>query len=382
MALRPNAAGLGRAELGSLLASMGEPAWRGGQLFAGMLRQRWTRWEQFSNLSKLLRARLEAEVDLAWPAIVQSEPSSDGSTKHVFELADGKQVEGVHMPYEDRVTLCLSSQVGCAMGCTFCATGQMGIIRNLSAAEIVGQVVTMLNHHAHPLERPVRPEQDAEGHRAKHGPEGAGSRMGPVNLVFMGMGEPLHNFDHLMAAFATLTDAEGLAIPPRRVTVSTSGLVSGIERMGSFARRPRLALSLNATTDEHRSRIMPVNRVWNLAALASALERFPLQSGERITLEYVLLKGVTDSLEDGRRLAAFARHFPAKVNLIPFNPHEGSGFEPPGESRISALCRLLADADVPVSVRRSRGQDVSGACGQLVREGQGGRPRNAIKTED
>jgi 23S rRNA (adenine2503-C2)-methyltransferase len=185
-----------------------------------------------------------------------------------------------------------------------------------------------------------------------------------------------------MAAFATLTDAEGLAIPPRRITVSTSGLVSGIERLGSFARRPRLALSLNATTDEHRSRIMPVNRVWNLAALASALERFPLQSGERITLEYVLLKGVTDSLEDGRRLATFARHFPAKVNLIPFNPHEGSGFEPPEESRISALCRLLADADVPVSVRRSRGQDVSGACGQLVREGQGGPPRNVIKTED
>jgi len=359
-ALRPNAAGLGRAELGALLATLGEPTWRGGQIFTGLLRQRWTRWEQFSNLSKALRSRLEAEVPLAWPAILQSQPSSDGSTKHVFELADGKQVEGVHMPYAvrgpapgldapdgplDRVTLCLSSQVGCAMGCTFCATGQMGIIRNLTAAEIVGQVVAMLNHHGHPLDR-------------------------PVNLVFMGMGEPLHNFDHLMAAFATLTDAEGLAIPPRRITVSTSGLVSAIDRLGTFARRPRLALSLNGTTDEHRSRIMPVNRVWNLEALADALGRFPLQSGERITLEYVLLKGVTDSLEDGRRLAAFARRFPAKVNLIPFNPHEGSGFEPPDEARISTLCRLLSDADIPVSVRRSRGQDVAGACGQLVREGQ------------
>ncbi|HJV48419.1 MAG TPA: 23S rRNA (adenine(2503)-C(2))-methyltransferase RlmN [Geothrix sp.] len=342
---RPNAAGLGREELAALLTSLGQPAWRGGQIFSGLLRQRWTRWEQFSNLAKALRARLEAEVDLAWPAIVQSQSSTDGSTKHVFELGDGKQVEGVHMPYEDRVTLCLSSQVGCAMGCTFCATGQMGIIRNLSAAEIVGQVVAMLNHHDHPLDR-------------------------PVNLVFMGMGEPLHNFDHLMAAFATLTDPEGLAIPPRRITVSTSGLVSAIERLGTYARRPRLALSLNGTTDEHRSRIMPVNRVWNLEALASALGRFPLQSGERITLEYVLLKGVTDNLEDGRRLAAFARHFPAKVNLIPFNPHEGSGFEAPEESRISALCRLLSDADLPVSVRRSRGQDVAGACGQLVREGQ------------
>jgi 23S rRNA (adenine2503-C2)-methyltransferase len=216
---------------------------------------------------------------------------------------------------------------------------------------MVGQVVAMMNHHAHPADR-------------------------PVNLVFMGMGEPLHNFDHLMAAFDTLTDAEGLAIPPRRITVSTSGLVSGIDRLGALARRPRLALSLNGTTDEHRSRIMPVNRVWGLEDLANALGRFPLQSGERITLEYVLLKGVTDSLEDGRRLAAFARRFPAKVNLIPFNPHEGSGFEPPDEARVGALCRLLSGADVPVSVRRSRGQDVAGACGQLVREGQSRNPKS------
>ena len=342
-ASRPNAAGLTRAALGDLLVSLGEPAWRGKQLFTGLLRQRWTRWEAFSNLSKPLRARLEAEVDLHWPAIVQSQASADGSTKHLFELADGRQVEGVHMPYEDRVTLCLSSQVGCAMGCTFCATGQMGILRNLSAAEIVGQVVAMLNHHGHPAER-------------------------PVNLVFMGMGEPLHNLDHLMTAFEVLTDPEGLAIPPRRITVSTSGLVSGIDRLASHPRRPRLALSLNATTDEHRSRIMPVNRVWNLEALAEALGRFPLQSGERITLEYVLLKGVTDSLEDGRRLAAYARRFPSKVNLIPFNSHEGSGFLAPDEARIRALCGLLADAGITVSVRRSRGQDVAGACGQLVRQ--------------
>jgi 23S rRNA (adenine2503-C2)-methyltransferase len=209
----------------------------------------------------------------------------------------------------------------------------------------------------------------------------------------MGMGEPLHNFDHLMAAFATLTDPEGLAIPPRRITVSTSGLVSGIDRMGAFTRRPRLALSLNGTTDAHRSAIMPVNRVWNLEALAAALGRFPLQSGERITLEYVLLKGLTDGLEDGRRLVAFARRFPAKVNLIPFNPHEGaaggeappartdgpegaaqdgprvgSAFEPPDEARISALLRLLSEAGIPTTVRRSRGQDVAGACGQLVRK--------------
>ena len=387
---RSNVAGLDAAGLKALVTSLGEPAWRGGQFFEGLYRQRWTRWEQFTSLPKVLRTRLEADVDLVWPTIVQSQASEDGSTKHVFDLSDGKQVEGVFMPYVvrgsglrptppepprlsqaepvpghllgfegsdeqlDRVTLCLSSQVGCAMGCTFCATGQMGIVRNLSAAEIVGQVVAMLNHHGHPEGR-------------------------PVNLVFMGMGEPLHNLDHLMAAFAILTDPKGLAIPPRRITVSTSGLVSGIERLAAFPKRPRLALSLNATTDAHRSAIMPVNRVWNLEALAAALAAFPLQSGERITLEYVLLKGVTDGLEDGRRLAAFARRFPAKVNLIPFNPHEGSGFEPPEESRVGALCRLLSDAGLPVSVRRSRGQDVAGACGQLVRQGQS---RRTPKTDD
>jgi 23S rRNA (adenine2503-C2)-methyltransferase len=232
------------------------------------------------------------------------------------------------------------------MGCTFCATGQMGILRNLAPGEILGQVSAMLNFHGHPAGR-------------------------PVNLVFMGMGEPLHNLDNLMAAFRILVDEAAFAIPPWRIAVSSSGLVPGIARLAAFRPRPRLALSLNATTDAARSRIMPVNRVWGLQALADALKAFPLERQERITLEYVLLKGVTDSLEDGKRLAAFAGGFPSKVNLIPFNPHEGSGFEPPEESSIEALCALLAKAGVPVSVRRSRGQDIAGACGQLAR----GRPR-------
>jgi 23S rRNA (adenine2503-C2)-methyltransferase len=337
-----NAAGLDLAALRGLVQELGERGFRAEQIYQGLYRHRWSSWDQFTSLAKELRARLERRARLSWPGITDSAGSDDGSTKHAFRLEDGSVVEGVHMPYANRTTLCLSSQVGCAMGCTFCATGLMGIKRNLIAAEIVGQVVAMLNFHQHP--------------------EGA-----PVNLVFMGMGEPLHNLDHVMAAFALLTDPEGLAIPPRRITLSTSGLVSGIRRLGSFQRRPRLALSLNATTDAYRDRIMPVNRAWNLAALAEALQAFPLEPGERITLEYVLLKGVTDSLEDGRRLAAFAGRFPCKVNLIPFNPHEGSGFEPPLESRIGELCALLAGRGLTVSVRRSRGQDVAGACGQLAR---------------
>lgn len=343
---RPNAAGMDRGQLKSLMATLDNKTFRADQLFEGLYRHRWTDWSSFTALSKLLRARLQVEVDLRWPEIVESIVSDDGSTKHAFRMQDGSVVEGVYMPYEDRATLCLSSQVGCAMGCTFCATGKMGILRNLTAAEIAGQVITMLNHHAHTL--------------------GA-----PVNLVFMGMGEPMHNLAHVMDAFHLLNDPEGIAIPPRRVTISTSGLVTGIQRLGTFKPRPRLALSLNGTTDEHRSRIMPVNRVWNIEALAEALRTFPLEKGERITLEYVLLKGVTDSLDDGRRLVAFARRFPSKINLIPFNPHQGVGFEPPTESRIEELCKLLSDQGITVSVRRSRGQDIAGACGQLARKKSG-----------
>lgn len=339
---KPALVGLDRPALAAFLAALGEPIWRGTQLFEGLYRHRWADWDRFTAFGKGLRERLAAAATLARPEIVESNASGDGSTKHAFRLTDGSLVEGVHMPYAGRTTLCLSSQVGCALGCTFCATGQMGIKRNLVPGEIIGQVLAMLDHHAHP-------------------------QAAPVNLVFMGMGEPMHNLDHVMAAFRILSDPAGLAIPPRRITLSTAGLVPGIQRLGGFSPRPRLAVSLNATTDRARSAIMPINRVWNLDRLAEALQAFPLAKFERITLEFVLLKGVTDTLEDGRRLATFARRFPSKVNLIPFNPHEGAGFEAPDEARVEALCALLAKAGLAVSVRRSRGQDVAGACGQLVR---------------
>ncbi len=340
---RPNAAGLSLEDLRDLAASWGEKPFRAQQIFEGLYQQRWTDWEAFTPLSAPLRARLQRDVDLRWPEIIESASSQDGSTKHAFRLSDGACVEGVHMPYEDRATLCLSSQVGCAMGCTFCATGQMGIVRNLTPAEITGQVMAMLIHHQHPEGR-------------------------PVNLVFMGMGEPLHNLDHVMAAFHILTHPKGLAVPPRRITLSTSGLVSGIQRLGAYHPRPRLAVSLNGTSDDRRSALMPVNRVWGLDALAHALAAFPLEKDERITLEYILLQNETDTDADARRLVAFAQRFPAKINLIPFNPHEGTGFAPPSEARIDELGRFLSRQGLTVSVRRSRGQDIAGACGQLVRE--------------
>jgi len=326
------------------MTSLGEPRWRGGQLLSGLLRQRWTRWDQFSNLSRSLRARLETEVDLAWPTIVQSQPSLDGSTKHVFALRDGRQIEGVHMPYEDRVTLCLSSQVGCAMGCTFCATGSMGILRNLQAGEILGQVLTLM---------------------AALGPE----RGHELTLVFMGMGEPLHNLDHLHRAIRLLCHPAGLGLGKGRITVSTSGLVSGIERLSKLEPRPLLALSLNATTDEARGRTMPVNRVWNLARLRRALDDWGLKQGERFCFEYVLLGGENDTEADAERLTAWLGDLRRahNLNLIPMNEHAASAFRQPGEARVQQFAEWLKVRGCFVTVRRSRGRDVQGACGQLVK---------------
>lgn len=336
-----NVVGMAESALIALVKSLGESPYRATQIYDGLYRQRWTSWEQFSSLPKNLRIRLEKSIKLVLPQCYASAPSNDGSVKHTFLLDDGSLVESIYMPYSDRVTMCLSSQVGCSMGCAFCATGSMGMKRNLSAAELVGQVIVMLNTHSH-------------------------SNNLPINLVFMGMGEPLHNLNQIMSAFSIFTDDKGLAIAPKHIILSTSGLVSGIRQLGTYTRRPRLAISLNATTDKCRSSIMPVNRVWNLNALMTALKQFPLGRNEYITIEYILLKNITDSLEDGQRLAYFAKQFPSKVNLIPFNSYKNSKFEPSSEKRIDQICAALVSRGVVTNVRRSRGQDVSGACGQMV----------------
>ena len=336
-----NIAGLGLDELKILLVGLGEPTYRALQVFEGIYKHKWLSWGQFSNLPKTLREKLESESPILWPQIVCSAVSIDGSTKHALVLADDNRIECVYIPYENRATMCISTQVGCAMGCTFCATGGMGIKRNLTPAEIVAQVMALAFHHRH------KPEN-------------------PINIVFMGMGEPLHNLEALMGAFATLSHPAGLAVPPRRMTLSTVGYLPGIQRLGGHSPRPRLALSLNATTDESRSKIMPANRVWGLGKLLDALISFPLGADERITLEYVLIRGFNDSQADARRLSAFAAHFPSKINLIPYNPYAGSELLPPEESKLNDMAKHIADRGMTVSVRRSRGQDIGGACGQLV----------------
>jgi 23S rRNA (adenine2503-C2)-methyltransferase len=297
-------------------------------------------------LSRRILSWLASRADLSLPALREERPSADGSTKLVLELADGRRIEAVHMPRLDgrpRVTFCLSSQVGCAMGCTFCATGAMGIVRNLTAGEIVGQVLALMRRLGPPL----------------------GDRL---NLVFMGMGEPLHNLDHVHRAIAVLCRPGGAGLSPGRITVSTSGLVSGIERLAALVPRPQLAISLNATTDAARSATMPVNRAWNLARLRQALADWPLGRHERFSFEYVLLSGVNDTPEDADRLADWLGDFRQRhcVNLIPMNEHAEAPFREPSQERLWDFAASLRRQGCFVTVRRSRGRDVAGACGQLV----------------
>jgi len=309
--------------------------------------QRVKEWnEEGPVLSRALRQHL-ANFDnaLARPKVVGRERSSDGSTRYLLQTHDGHIFETVHMPREvkhARVTLCLSSQVGCAMGCTFCATGKMGLLRNLSAGEIVAQVLSVLH---------------ASG--ALHGDA--------LSLVFMGMGEPLHNLDEVQKAIKVLTSSRGLDIPAARITVSTSGLVQGIKRLATFTPRPRLAVSINATTDDKRAAIMPIAKKHNLAALKDALMKYPQGKKDRITLEYVLLAGENDSEEDAERLADFAKGLYAHVNVIPLNEHEDNrAHRRTNDECLMRFYDALKKRGLLVFVRHSRGQDVSAACGQLA----------------
>ncbi len=307
------------------------------------LQRPWTYGDAGPALSREKRAGLSA-IGLELPEIQRCERSADGASKLVLGFG-GQRVEAVHMPRDvrgGRVTLCVSSQVGCAMGCTFCATAQLGFVRHLGAGEIVGQIARVLW-----MLGPRHP--------------------GELTLVFMGMGEPLHNLAELSRAIEVLCDPLGLGLSPRRITVSTSGLVSEIDSLSRLSLRPLLAVSLNATTDETRSALMPVNRRYPLRELGAALARYPLRPRERITVEYVLLAGVNDSAADAARLAAFCRPFSHQLNLIPWNAHEHAAFRAPSDAEIDRFARqVLAEGRTVVTVRRSRGQDVRAACGQLA----------------
>jgi 23S rRNA (adenine2503-C2)-methyltransferase len=277
------------------------------------------------------------------PRIAGDQLSVDGTRKFVMELSDGSRIESVFIPDTPAMTFCVSTQVGCAMSCGFCLTGQMGLVRHLTAGEIVGQVGALA--------------------------AATGLIDQPFNIVLMGMGEPLHNYDNTMKALRMLHTPEGLSVSPRRITLSTVGIVPGLDRLAREPLMPNLAISLHATTDELRTRLVPPNAKYPLAAILAACQRFPLKKRSRITFEYVMLAKVNDSPEDARRLARLLSGVKAKVNLIPLNPAPGIPYERPSDQTVDRFAQILAERHLTVSVRKSRGRDIRAACGQLIVEG-------------
>jgi len=345
----PNLYGADREALAERIASLGAPRFHARQIYRWMYGRTVLEPEAWTDLPRPLRARLGASMRVDPGRIDADATAADGTVKYRIALAGGSAVETVFMVQRSRVTLCVSSQVGCALDCDFCLTGKMGLVRHLDPGEILGQVAL------------VRRDRALEG---------------PWNIVFMGMGEPLHNYDGVLAAFRTLVDPDGFALSRRRVTVSTSGLVPAIERLAAEPVRPRLAVSLNATTDEVRSRIMPVNRRWPIARLLDACRAWGRTTGERCTFEYVLLDGVNDTDADVDRLAGILRAVPAKVNLIPFNAVlRWLAYRAPRRERVVAIRDRLLAGGARASIRWSRGAEARAACGQLaLLEGDGSVP--------
>jgi len=343
--------GKSKNELRDFCESLGEPAYRGGQIYHALYAERKNSVREITNLPAALRERLAAEATITLPAIRQTFVSQDGSVRYLLALpdsgADAKKrsgpasVEAVFMPSDRRQTICISTQAGCAVDCQFCLTAQLGLIRNLTPGEILAQVLIPLEQRRNQLAI-------------------------QTNLVLMGQGEPLLNFDAVMAAIRVVLDPEGIALSPKHVTLSTSGIVPGIERLAQEQIRPKLAISLNASNDDQRDAIMPINRKYPLASLLEACRNFPLRPWEHLTFEYVMLGGVNDSVEDARRVVRLlARLKSLKVNLIPWNPGELPYRESSPES-IEAFRKVLVDRGVPAFVRYSRGRDVMAACGQLA----------------
>jgi 23S rRNA (adenine2503-C2)-methyltransferase len=358
--------GLDLRELTELMQEFGEPDYRAQQLYEAVYRQRLARLAEVTTLPRSVRERLQQRsVDVGQPRIEKKVTARDGTVRYLTEFGDRQSVETVWMPEGDggeagdgseagdeverefaepgrrwrRATICVSSQVGCAVDCHFCLTAQLGMRRNLTAGEIVGQVLVVLED------------------------QGVARERERINLVFMGMGEPFLNYENFIKAVRLL--AEGAGIAESRMTVSTAGVVPRIHDLGREPVRPKLAISINAPDDELRTRLMPINRKWNLEALLAAAHEFPLRPRERLTFEYVLLDGVNDQPQHARELAERLRGLRAKVNLIALNPGPGLAFVTPGEERVREFQQVLIEAGLPTFVRRPRGREIFAACGQL-----------------
>ncbi len=334
---------LSRQELVAFVRGIGESPFRADQLFRWIHLLGATGFERMTDLSKGLRARLEAAATLEPLSVDVVQESTDGTRKLRLRTHDGHAIESVLIPDGEKLTQCISSQVGCALDCSFCATATMGFGRNLDAGEIVDQVYRA---------KAILP---------------ANRRI--TNLVFMGMGEPLHNFAEVERSLAILMDDTGANFSCRKVTVSTAGLVPGIEKLGRLPTGPNLAISLNASDDATRDVLMPINKKWPIKALLDAVRAYPLDRRRRVTFEYVLLDGITDRDEDAARLARLLRGLKCKVNVIPWNPHPLAPYRRPPAERIERFQNLLRDAGLPVYLRRPRGDDIDAACGQLASRG-------------
>jgi len=343
---------LERHELEAAFEQRGLERFRARQLFRWIYRHGATGFEDMTDLPQSLRAALAAEFALPTPQILNRERSIDGTEKFLLGVPDGRRIESVFIPDTPAMTFCISTQVGCAMACSFCLTGRMGLVRNLTAGEIAGQV------------RVLAGALDMRGTR--------------FNIVLMGMGEPLHNYDETMKALRILADEHGLNVSPRRVTLSTVGLLPALERLAQEPIMPNLAISLHAPTDAVRGALVSLNRKYGVADIIAACKRFPLKHRRRITFEYVMLSGVNDSPDDARQLAKLIAGVKSKVNLIPLNAAPGIPYERPPDEVIDRFAQILADHHVTVSVRKSRGRDIRAACGQLIVEGQRRSPAQQL----
>ena len=336
---------LERPELEAALEDRGHRRFHARQIFRWMYRRGVNDVSLMTDLPRNLRDEIAKDFSLTTPTIVLRETSADGTEKFLLCLADGRQLESVFIPDTPSMTFCISTQVGCAMACAFCLTGKMGLVRNLTAGEIVGQVRVLAT--------------------------ALDMRDTTFNIVLMGMGEPLHNYDETMKALRILVDEHGFAMNPRRITLSTVGLLPALERLAAEPVMPNLAISLHAPTDAQRGELVPLNKKYGVQEIVDACKRFPLGKRSRITFEYVLLAGVNDSPEDARKLAKLLAGVKAKVNIIPLNAAPGIPFERPSDQTIDRFAEIVAERHILVSVRKSRGRDIRAACGQLIVEGQG-----------
>lgn len=335
-----NLVGASLEDIEILTSRLNEPPYRARQIYEGIYRRRLRSWDQFSNLGKQLREKLKEQHSIEYPSASRIYVSKDGTRRYLFEVAPGQKIESVFIPEERRDTLCISTQLGCAVGCLYCVTGRLPLKRNLSRGEIIGQVMALQS------DRQALPKR--------------------LNIVIMGMGEPLHNYDNVMKAIRLMTDERGMTLSPRRITLSTCGVVPGIERLAGETVIPNLAISLNATTDTVRNMLMPINKKWGIRTLLEACRSFPLEQRRRITFEYVLIQGINDSPGDARNLARLLQGLKKKVNLIALNADPWIPLKAPSWDCMLAFQKILVDHHITASIRRPRGSDIEAACGLLA----------------